>query len=473
MRPRSIGRQLTLGLFLALAGLTALGDAAIYFAVREALYAQFDAGLRVKALVVITATEQRGGRIEVEFSDRFLREFDDDVATDFFQVWSAGGETIERSDSLGRRDLPQRFGTTEKPAYWNLTLPGRDRPGRAIGIKFSPRVDGGDNRARATPVDAIVVVAGRRGELEAMLRRIAWILAAGGAGLLTAMSFTVPWVLRRGLRPLRRVADQAAAIDASTLGQRFPADQMPAELQPICERLNALLARLESSFERERRFSADLAHELLTPLAELRALDESALKWPETAGPETQRQGLEILGRMEELVTRLLDLCRAENGRLPPSLTRLDLAEAVREGWRPFAVAAELKRLRADLAGPTAAGVATDAALLRVVLGNLFSNAVEYAPADTAVRVEWKIADGEFAVSVSNLAPQLEAGDVAVMFDRFWRKDAARSGGQHSGLGLALARELARVLGGRLDGTLAPDGVLTVTFTQPVSAPAA
>lgn len=460
---RSIRSQLTWGLIAVFAVLIAAGGGFVYYATRAAVYAQFDAALRVKALVIITATEQRRGRIDVEFSDRFLREFDDDIATDFFQVWAADGTTVERSDSLERRDLPQRFGTVDEPGYWNLELP-RGKPGRAIGIKFTPRVDGdrgGDVQ------EAVVVVAGHRGQIDDTLRRLAWILAGGAAGILLATSLAVPLVLRPGLRPLRRVADQAAGIDAGTLGQRFPVDGLPAELAPICERLNALLARLEHSFERERRFSADLAHELLTPLAELRVLTESALKWPETAGPETHRHALDVLVRMEALVTSLLDLCRAENGRLSGAPSRIKVGDFLASIWRPFVALAEERKLEVAFAGPAGQEVATDAAFLRAIVTNLLSNAADYAPRGSRVRVEHEVSAGSWVLRVANPAPQLTSADVAQMFDRFWRKDPSRTGGQHSGLGLALSRELARALGGSLKTARDANGVLTLTLTVP------
>lgn len=461
---RSLRSQLTWGLIAVFAVLTAAGGGFVYYATRAAVYGQFDEALRVKALVVVTATEQRRGQIEVEFSDRFLREFDDEIATDFFQVWTADGTTVERSDSLERRDLPQRFGTLEDPKYWNLDLP-RDKPGRAIGIKFTPRVERDGDRPRGTPVEAVVVVAGNRRQIDATLNRLAGVLIGGGAGILLVTLLAVPLVLGPGLRPLRQVADQAAGIDAGNLAQRFPTAGLPAELAPICERLNALLARLESSFERERRFSADLAHELLTPLAELRALTESALKWPETSGPDTHRQALDGLLRMEALVTRLLDLSRAENGRFAAHPVTISLREFLEEAWRPFAVAAQEKNLVVKFEGPANATASADAAFLRAIVTNLFSNAVDYTPAGGFVRVAYDARAEGYALRVSNPAPQLSAGDVAQMFDRFWRKDPARTGGQHSGLGLALARELARVLGGEMEASLGADGTLTMALT--------
>jgi two-component system sensor histidine kinase QseC len=457
---RSIGRQLTISLLVTFALLMAAGGVAVFLAVRAALYAQFDAGLRVKALMVITATEQRRGKINVRFSDRFLREFDDDVATNFFQVWSTGETvSIERSDSLGRNDLPRQFGTMASPLYWNFDLPAGQTPSRAVGIKFTPRVDDNDERTRQDPIEAIAVVAEHRGQLDAMLQRMKWILIGAGTGLIVATVAVAPLALRPGLRPLRQLGDQAGTIDAANLGLRFSVDGMPAELRPIGERLNALLERLENSFERERRFSSDLAHELLTPLAELRAIVESALKWPDMAGPEAHRQSLEILVRMENLVTRLLELCRAENGRLKPLRVSTSIPDLLREVWRSSAAAAESRNLAVSFTGADPCEATVDPILLRVIVGNLLSNAVEYTPAGGSVRISWECQNAGYTILIANDAPDLTRDDVSSMFDRFWRKEASRTGSQHSGLGLSVARELAHVLDARLEGSLSPDGV--------------
>lgn len=464
---RSLQRRLTAGLLALFALLLLAGGGALYAAVRSALYAQFDDALRVKALVLITATDQRRGKVDVDFSDRFLREFDDDVATSFFQVSHLDGRSIEKSDSLEKHDLPRQFGPLEEPEFFNLPLPGSNAPARAIGIRFTPRYDRDDERTRKNPLEAVVVVAMVRTELDVILRRFAWIFAGGGAALLVATAVAVPLVLRPGLKPLRTVADQAAVIDANRLGARFPTNGMPAELRPICERLNELLARLGDSFERERRFSADLAHELLTPLAELRALAESAIKWPESAGPELPKLSLEILLRMEGLVTQLLELARAEAGRTMVNTTSVALPQLVREAWRPFAARAASRGLQVEFSGPEPCEVATDDGLLRLIVTNLLSNAAEYAPRGGRVAIAWRAVAGGFEFSAGNHAPALTTADLPTMFERFWRKDLSRTGTQHSGLGLCLARELARAAGGRLDATLDGDRWLTMTLRVP------
>lgn len=465
---RSVRRQLTVGLLASFAGLLAAGGTLVYWAVRDSLYDQFDASLRVKALIVITATRQNSERIRVYFSDRFLREFDDDVATEFFQVFDADGNSIERSDSLRDGELPRRFGSLKEPEYWNIRLPNGE-PGRAIGIRFRPlferRRDSDDERP--PPREAVVVVAAGRRELDATVAELGTILAGGALSLLLLTALMVPLVLRRGLRPLRAIAQQASRIDASSLGTRFPSADQPEELKAITLRLNDLLARLEASFERERRFSSDLAHELRTPLAELRAQAELMLKWPEERTPAADQAILDTTLHLEGLVTRLLALGRAEQRQYELNKRPVDFAKLIRDLIDVLGPQIAARGLTVETDEVASLMVETDPVLLKSILTNLLENAVNYAPPGSRVEVTGRRTDAQFALMIANPAPDLQPGDAEAMFQRLWRRDRARTGSEHLGLGLALSRSFAELLGLQIAATLSPEGVLEITLRGP------
>jgi two-component system sensor histidine kinase QseC len=357
--------------------------------------------------------------------------------------------------------LPDRPLT--RPRVWDLALPG-GRPGRALALKFTPEQDG-----RPDPIPKVelsLVVASDSEPLEEALRELLSIGVVAGVLLAGATVWLVSRVLHRGLQPLNRLGEQAASIDADTLTTRFSTGSLPMELLPIAGRLNELLARLEISFERERRFSADVAHELRTPLAELRSMAECALKWPETRDPATDREVLAIAAQMQAMVASLLALVRGEQQQLGAQLRAVDLAALAEEAWRPLAARAAERQLKVswDLAPASAQG---DAALLRSILGNLFENAVDYAPVGGEVGI--RIAGGAAGAQlrIRNSADGLAADDVAKMFDRFWRKEEARSGGKHFGLGLSLARMFAQAMGWTLTAALDEQRRLEFTLTGP------
>jgi len=454
----SIRRQLTRRLLRTILGLLGVGIAALVAAAGYAELHQFDLALRTKALAISTVTSVAAdGAVKVPFTDRFLRDFDHRSPKDFFEMRRADGTTVARSESLGEGHLAARGGEAEKPRYWLLTLPTGE-PGRAVGFTFRPKATAGAEVPALT-----LVVASDRDELEDALELL-FALGVVLAGLLAGATLgIVPRVLARGLAPLEALGDRAARIDAGSLATRFPEADLPVELRPIAGRLNALLARLEQSFERERRFSADLAHELRTPLAELQSLAENALKWPEARDPATDRETLAIARQMETLVSRMLALARGEQGQLASRPEPIALAPFVAAAWAPFAARAEARGLRAELTLAPATAAA-DPVLLRSILRNLFDNAVDYAPEGGVIGITLAVTGTTVAVTVANPAEALGPADAARLFDRFWRKEAARSGGQHVGLGLPLARTFATAMGWSLGATFA-DGRLAVTLT--------
>jgi signal transduction histidine kinase len=463
---RSIRRQLTLGVLLALALLLGGAGGATYWALRDSIYDQFDDALRVKALFVITSTQQRNNQIKVEFSDGFLREFDYDVAKDFFQVFDERGVSLTRSDSLWGRDLPLVYGALESPAYWDLQLPN-GRPGRAIGIEFEPNQQNRRGLRKETDMVARVVVASDRSYVDGLIARLNVTVIIAGVVMIAVITLVVPLVLRRGLRPLRAVADQASRIDANSLTERFSVEELPAELRPIASRLNDLLERLGASFDRERRFSANLAHELRTPLAELRSQAEVALKWPEERTAEHDKAVLEIALQMEALVTRMLALARAEQARAPVEKETVALAVLVDGLLEPLTETIGKRRLAVERILAANAVLQTDAVLMRSIVTNLLENAVNYSREGGVIVVAAELTDKAFVFRVSNPTDNLGADDLPRLFERFWRKDSSRTGGAHAGLGLALSRSLAEQLGYALGASLDERGVLTMTLRGP------
>lgn len=459
---KSIRTHLTRSLLLTLILVVGGGLGGIYWMVREEILESFDKTLLAKAQAISTLVVLDGGQVTLNFNEKFMRGFDHEEAKEFFEIWREDGTSVERSESLGSAHLPNRTGDFDHPKIWTLELP-RNQPGRALGVEFTPR-NSKKNSSKDNTGRLHLVVAVRSKGVNKDLGEILLITVAGGIVMVGLTALMVPLVLRRGLRPLARLADEVKKINAETLTLRFPTEGVPRELAVITERLNELLVRLEHSFERERRVSAAMAHELRTPIAELRNQAEIALKWPESRDPEADRDALAIARQMEAVVTHLLTLARSETGQLQPQLEVIDLAQAVAQAWKPFADLAKKKNCRPDFT-LSSLHVRADPVLVRSILGNLLENAVEYSPAGSAVSAVLRPAAGGFVLEISNPAPELTAADVARFFERFWRKDAARSGGLHAGLGLSLVQEFVRALGWEIELKLATDKRLVVVVS--------
>jgi two-component system sensor histidine kinase QseC len=268
------------------------------------------------------------------------------------------------------------------------------------------------------------------------------------------------------MTPLQQLAEHAARIDAASLSTRFPTANLPGELAPITARLNELLARLEESFERERRFSSDVAHEFRTPIAELRSLAELVIKLPDTRAANTDQEVLAIALHLESVLTRLLALARGGRNELPRQRERMPLAPTVEDVCRRFQRQAGARELAFHWRAPADAEITSDPVLLRSILTNLVDNAVEYTPRGGAVDVEATLNHGRFTVRIVNTVENLEERDLSRLFDRFWRKDTARTNDGHTGLGLSLARTFAHALGCELTATFAGPGRLAVILAE-------
>jgi len=232
----------------------------------------------------------------------------------------------------------------------------------------------------------------------------------------------------------------------------------------MVSQFNALFARLAISFERERRVNADLAHELRTPLAELRLLAESSLKWPDQRDADTDRESLASIRQMETLVERMLLLARGEQGQ-SEALSHVDLAALVNSIWQPLRDEAEAKGLVVTLDLP-AVSVESDPILLRAILSNLLHNALAYGAASGVLTVRSRDeGSGTVAVDVVNTVADLAPEDVEHMFERYWRKSLAREGEDlHVGLGLTIVQRFAEELGYKVNASLKED-LLTVTLS--------
>jgi two-component system sensor histidine kinase QseC len=464
----TIRRQLTWKLLIAFAAPLIVGGVVTYALIRDELIEQFDSALAAEASAIGAVTRvQTDGTLDLSGSAAITRDFaapeageaEEDESPPVFQIRRLDGASVARSVSLHGGDLAVVDVPRDEPRFWNLVLPS-GVAGRAVAIRVPPRI----GHAAADPGTLVIVAAVDRRDRDRNMRSIALLLVGCGSLLLVATFLVVPRVIRREFRPIDRLADQAGRITADSLGTRFQTDALPGELEPIGRRLNDLLGRLETSFDRERRFSADLAHELRTPLAELRSLAELAVKWPDARASDTDRDVLAIATQMEHIVTRLLAMVRSEHGQLCVAREPVNLDALLKDVWQPLVARAAGRDIHVAWCVAPHLMISADPVLLRSVLSNLLQNAVDYSPAGGEVTVGAQVSGAGYAVHVRNQVTDLAAEDVSRLFDRFWRRDPARASGDHAGLGLSLARAFARAMGGELMASREPDDYLRLTI---------
>jgi two-component system, OmpR family, heavy metal sensor histidine kinase CusS len=269
------------------------------------------------------------------------------------------------------------------------------------------------------------------------------LLAAAGGGYLLA---------GRALAPVAAITDLAARVGAQDLSARLQLDLPDDELGRLAQTFNAMLARIEDAFERQRHFTADAAHELRTPLSLMRSqVDITLARSRSAAAYREALQGLDgDLQRMTGLVSTLLMLARADTRTLVPDRSGFDLADTVAlilEQYTPMADEAGID-LRAE-ADP--APLEADEDLLVQVLVNLIDNALAHTPRAGTVTVGCRSVAGEVQLWVSDTGRGIQTADQERVFDRFYRVDAGRArvnGG--TGLGLAICRAIVEAHGGTI-----------------------
>ncbi|MCX7673678.1 MAG: heavy metal sensor histidine kinase [Thiobacillaceae bacterium] len=267
------------------------------------------------------------------------------------------------------------------------------------------------------------------------------------AVLLTA---ALGWLaVHTGLRPLRQVTDLAANLSASRLDARLPATGLPPEIHRLAAAFNAMLERLQDAFHRLSQFSADLAHELRTPVCNLMTQTQVALSRPREARDyrEVLASALEEYDRLARMIDDMLFLAKADHQLVVPRREAVDLGAEARRLAEFYGVWAEESGVTLAVSGQ--AHLQADRLMLQRALANLLANAIRHTPAGGEVRIELSQGPTEVHIAVDNPGPDIPPEHLPRLFDRYYRIDPADPG-SHAGLGLAIVKSIAETHGGRV-----------------------
>jgi len=471
---RSIRKTLLAGTITPMAVLLVAAGAFLFVSVRAGLLRQFDRALLDKAAVLMASVEVKAGHTIFDDEDLDMGEFRPTGGPGFLQIVSESGETVYRSPSLADAAITRaREPGDDLRADW-VRLPN-GRQGRSVHTTMTPRVDeegpqaAGVTAHAGAPVD--FVFARDASPVTNTLHRIEITFLMFGAGVITLSTALLRVAIGRALRPVDALASGMNAIGPDDLTRPVALDACPLELAPVVDRLNAMLVRLKRAFDRERAFSADVAHELRTPLAGIRTTLEVALARPRTA-PEYEAAMTECLdaaGGMQSMIENLLTLAQLDAGQLDIAHDDVDLGTIVQSVLTPVrgVFAACDIDVQTDIDGQLA--VESDPSLVTIVVRNVIDNACAYTDPGGWTKVSAKRDGARAVLCVSNSGSAIEADHVDRVFDRFWRADNARSDtGAHAGLGLSLVQKIVSTLGGTVE-VASRDGVFEIAIAIPVS----
>lgn len=429
----SLKLRLTLAVSTLVGLLWLVAAGATWIEARHEAEELFDAHLIQAASLLIAQTN---GELDDEDDDSFeeshapeLHRYARRVA---FQVWL--GDRL-RLHSVNAPDSPlsgKREGLSDSVVdgeHWRVFSAWNER--RQVLVQVGERIEVRDHMARA--------VAG---------------------GLLKPLLVALPLValfiwlaVRHGVRPLVHVAAEVERRSPEHLVQ-LPIHDLPSEVLPLVGRLNALFERVALSFEQERRFTADAAHELRTPLAGLRAQTQVALGATEDASRRHALNNvLQGCDRMTHLVEQLLLLARVDAAS-PEDFVDLDFAELVREVVGQLVPQAINKAIDIELVAETALALRGNSAWLSILIRNLVDNAICYTPENGRIHIEIASVDAALILLVEDDGPGVAKEELSRLGQRFWRSQAAApqssaTGG--SGLGLSIVRRIVELHRGRIE----------------------
>jgi two-component system heavy metal sensor histidine kinase CusS len=261
-------------------------------------------------------------------------------------------------------------------------------------------------------------------------------------------------VARRGLRPVREISETARHIGSATLSARIESAGYPIELAALADTFNAMLDRLDDSFRRISQFSADIAHELRTPIHNLRGAAEVTLNRARSIDEykEALTSCLEETVRLSDLIGRLLFLARAENPGTHLEREQVCLAEELAAVREYYANAASEAGVTLSVTAKDDLVVALDQGLLRGAIGNLVVNSLTHTPPGGTITLAAVVDDGHARIEVCDTGIGIPPQDLPRVFDRFFRADRSRSSQPGSmGLGLAIVKGIVMLHGGQTE----------------------
>ena len=375
------------------------------------------------------------------------------------------------NDRPERRDRPPSREDRQPPGPQGAERGSRQSPNELRCALAS--IDASQRQWRAARVTSndgssmlAVDLAAIKGELQDAFAKalqivipLALLLTALGAWLLSTLT----------MRPVIRLQQAMANITQKALDARMPARGEDREFVALIDAYNAMLARLEASFQQASRFSSDAAHELKTPLTILQGHIEQALGEATQPALQVKLMGLlDEIARLSDITRKLLLLSQADAGYMALQRVPIDLSRMLEEMADDAQMLLTTQRLECNISRRLV--VSGDAVLLRQLFNNLISNAVRHGLPGGGIRLNARATEGGIEVEISNATQAIDAKNRAQFFDRFFRGDLAHSRTvEGSGLGLSLSREIALAHGGNLVMLPSAADVVSLRLTLPIT----
>jgi len=462
---RTLAFRLTAGYSLCGLLLVLLATASLYWVLRTELDKSTDLFLDDKIHVLRTMLRERPEdedalreEVELESAARRYQQF-------YIRLLDEHGVPIMTTPGMAEQlDLAQLASRTRAGSERSIAMAGRDRqPFRVTSVTIAVGTPPAHNDTVQIAIDI-----SQEEELLARYRMWFWIILLATSVLFPLAGYRIA---RHGIRPVEEIAATARRITSTNLRERIRAEGYPSELASLAGTFNEMLDRLEESFERISRFSADIAHDLRTPVNNIRGEAEVALARSRTIDEyrDVLESSLEEAVRLSELIGDLLFLARAESPLTELHRENVDIRElltTVRDYYDASATGAGISLVVNDGAEPLNAEL--DRSLMLRAVSNLVSNAIAHTLPGGTVTLAATNESAAIFIEIFDTGVGIPAEALPRVFDRFFRVDPSRSktsGG--TGLGLAIVQGILTLHGGNAEITSQLDCGTHVTLRIP------
>jgi two-component system heavy metal sensor histidine kinase CusS len=433
--PRSIASQLILLFTLAAALLLACGLGIFYWIVVRHAFAEDNAVLADKVDALQRSFEQRDGLAAVAPE---INASDGRRSAPFLvRVLDPAGVTIAQTTGMERLLPADIF---PPAASRELAVPVEHRVAGKLFALTTRRAPAGDQQF------TIQVAQDRSSDEQVEKRFGILVLVVLSGSILASILIAIP-VTRRGLRPLEEMKRSLERIGPTHLRERVASYNWPRELQPMAVAFDEMLKRLDDSFTRLSQFSADLAHELRTPIANMLGEAQVALSRDRSAADyrETIESTIGECERLSGIVDNLLFVARADAATEPVTRKRFDARAAVEKIAAFYETIAEDRHVAISCSGQ--GEISADPALFERAVGNLVDNALRFTPENGSIQIALAEHATDFEIAVRDNGSGIAPEHLPRVFDRFYRAESSR-GSDGAGLGLALVKSIVDLHGG-------------------------
>jgi two-component system heavy metal sensor histidine kinase CusS len=434
--PRSIAWQLILLFTVATSLLLACGLGVFYAIVIQHAVAEDNAVLADRVAALRTDLHESGpGVFAEELKSRQPREH----TAYWIRMLVPQGRTYAETPGMDRSLPPEIFPPPQESVSTARGLKSY-RKGPKLFSLVTLNEESGSH-------PYTLQVAQDRSSDERVERSFAVLFIMVLSGSILASAFIAVIVTKRGLRPLREMTQSVARVGPTHLKERVTPEEWPRELKPLASAFDDMLKRLDDSFTRLSQFSADLAHELRTPIANMIGEAQVALTRDRTAAEyrETIESTVGECERLSRIVDNLLFVARVDAAREPIARKRLDARAAVEKITSFYHALADDRHIAIGCSGE--GQIHADPDLFERAVGNLLDNALRFTPEHGSIQIVLSERNGDFEVAVSDTGCGIAAEHLPRVFDRFYRAESSRSS-DGAGLGLALVKSIVDLHGG-------------------------